>query len=159
MDLKQSAFEPVIDKGIELNSLEDPVVLSFMKLGRNAAEHRDIEISTCIGDIYKIINMLHDYAHLLSEAVSQWNLKGWQKAMYELHAEQSLKIADKYAAAIGYDYDKALETCRKRSSRKKQDDGVGEDALVHVVRGSPQKKDKQKPGQPGDAKKETEEPK
>ena len=41
------------------------------------------------------------------------------------------EIADKYQAAIGYDYDKALEKCRKKQAKKKDTEAsdVGGEAL------------------------------
>lgn len=117
MELNREMFEPAIEEVLEINDLEVEVVLSFLtEKGRR-------QIQTCPGDIYKIVNMLMDYARML---------EGFHRATYELHAEQCRTIAKKYAAGIGYDYEKAVARCRKR--REKRDDGVGEDALVLAMR-------------------------
>lgn len=126
MELNREMFEPVIEEVLEVNDLEAEVVLSFL------TEKGERQIRTCPGDIYKIVNMLMDYARMLEMAVEQWELKGFHQATYELHAEQCRKIAQKYSKGIGYDYEKAVEKCRKQ--KEKRDDGVGEDALVLAMR-------------------------
>jgi len=90
--------------------------------------------------------MLYDYARLLELAVEQWDLQGFHKATYEIHAENCRRIAKKYADAIGYDYEKAIEKCRKKASRPKREEDIGEDALVLMQRrGAERKKEKPKP--------------
>lgn len=129
-------FELVIEEVLEVNDLEAEVVLSFL------TEKGQRQIRTCPGDIYKIVNMLMDYARMLEMAVEQWGLKGFHGATYKLHTERCREIAQKYAAGIGYDYEKAVERCRKR--KEKRDDGVGEEALVLALRkrsGAPEGKD------------------
>lgn len=128
MELSRELFEPVIDEALEMNDLEAEMVLSFLtEKGRKT-------IPTCPGDIYKIVNMLMDYARLLEMAVEQWGLQGFHRATYELHAEKCRQIAQKYAQGIGYDYEKAMEKCRNWQGKKRRDDGVGEDALVLALR-------------------------
>lgn len=126
MELNREMFEPAIEEVLEINDLEVEVVLSFL------TEKGQRQIQTCPGDIYKIVNMLMDYARMLEMAVEQWGLEGFHRATYELHAEQCRTIAQKYSKGISYDYEKAVERCRKR--REKRDDGVGEDALVLAMR-------------------------
>lgn len=128
MELSREMFEPVIDEALEMNDLEAEMVLSFLtEKGRKT-------IPTCPGDIYKIVNMLMDYARLLEMAVEQWGLQGFHRATYELHAEKCRQIAQKYAQGIGYDYQKAVKKCRKWQGKKRRDDGVGEDALVLALK-------------------------
>lgn len=108
MELSREMFEPVIDEALEMNDLDAEMVLSFLtEKGRKT-------ITTCPGDVYKIVNMLMDYAQLLEMAVEQWGIQGFHRATYELHAEKCRQIAQKYAQGIGYDYQKAVEKCRKR---------------------------------------------
>lgn len=128
MELSRELFEPVIDETLEMNDLDAEMVLSFL------TEKGQETIATCPGDIYKIINMLMDYARLLEIVVEQWGLQGFHRATYELHAEKCRQIAQKYAQGIGYDYQKAVEKCRKWQGKKRRDDGVGEDALVLALR-------------------------
>lgn len=128
MELSRELFEPVIDEALEMNDLEAEVVLSFLtEKGRKT-------IPTCPGDVYKIVNMLMDYARLLEIVVEQWGLQGFHRATYEVHAEKCRQIAQKYAQGIGYDYEKAMEKCQKRQGKKCRDDGVGEDALVLTLK-------------------------
>ena len=85
------------------------------------------------GEITKAVNALMDYARLLELACTQWNLTGYHKAVYELHAENLRKIAGKMQDGIGYNYEALLRKCEKRKMRKGNDD-VGEDALVLTVK-------------------------
>ena len=57
-------------------------------------------------------------------------LTGFHRALYEYHAEKMREIAGKFQAGIGYDYDAAMEKCRRKKKRKKKEDDFGEDALV-----------------------------
>lgn len=66
--LNREMFEPAIEEVLEINDLETEVVLSFL------TEKGQRQIRTCPGDIYKIVNMLHDYARILEMAVEQWGL-------------------------------------------------------------------------------------
>ena len=78
-------------------------------------------------------NQDHDGRPLCNResAVSAWELAGYHKAAYEIHAERCRKISRKYADAMGYDYDKALERCRRRRAR---DGDTGMDGLEALVR-------------------------
>jgi len=146
MELKRETFEPNTNRTIEMNDLEDSVILSFMAPGKADKRWSPCKIETCLGDIYKIVNMLYDYARLLELGIEQWDLQGFHKATYEIHAEKCRKIAKKYSDAIGYDYEKAVEKCRKKASRPKREDDIGEDALVLAQRkGSVRRKGKPKP--------------
>lgn len=124
--LGEEVMAPIMERPFQLDMLEGDVVLSF--LGKMRPE----TLKVCIGDIYKTVNALMDYARLLELAVKEWNLEGYHRMTYEIHAEEYRKVAQKYADGIGYDYQKALETCKKKQLRR--DEGVGEDALVLSVR-------------------------
>jgi len=146
MELKRETVEPNTNVTIEMNDLDDSVILAFMAPGKADKHWSPCKIETCLGDVYKIVNMLYDYARLLELAVEQWDLQGFHKATYEIHAEKCRKTAKKYADAIGYDYEKAVEKCRKKASRPKRDDDIGEEALVLTQRrGTERKKEKPKP--------------
>lgn len=127
MKLDKSVFEPVFERTIEINDLDDSMVLSCL------TEKGQRAIPTCPGDIYKTVNVLMDYSRLLDLAVEQWGIEGFQKAVYEIHAEQYRALAKKYASGIGYDYEMALKKCQKKMEQQKKDLGMGEDALVLMV--------------------------
>jgi len=143
MNLERAATEPIMDNSVEMNGLDNRVILSFMALDKSGRNSSSCEIRTCLGDVYKIINMLYDYARLMESVIEQWGLQGFHKATYELHAEKCRKIAKKYAEAIGYDYEKALEICRKKANRRRKDDHVGEEALA-IMTQRDKKTDKKK---------------
>lgn len=106
----------------ELYGPEPEVVFSFLN-----KKFEPTEIKTCYGDIIIMINALMDYASILEGAIEDWNLDGYHAASYQYHADRCRKMGQHYAAAIGYDYEKTLENCKKR--RKKEDD-TGEEALA-----------------------------
>lgn len=139
MELNRDTLEPVIEQTIALNDLDTPVILSFL------TEKGHQQIKTCPGDIYKTVNALMDYSRLLELAIEQWDLQGFHKATYEIHAEQYRAIAGKYAAGIGYDYQKAVERCKQKKEKPVRDEGVGEDALVLTARKGYRDKQQKKP--------------
>lgn len=51
------------------------------------------------------------------------------RVTYEYHAEKLRAIAKKYQAGIHYNYDAAVEKCRKKQAKKQRDDDPGGDAL------------------------------
>ncbi len=114
-------FEPTISRSITLEQFATKAVLHVHDVG---CTH---EIETCYGDIYKIVNALMDYAKMLEEVCNEWDLQGYHRAVYELHAENLRTIAKKYQAGIGYDYDKAMKRCQ--ANKTKADDGIGGEAL------------------------------
>lgn len=124
--LGEEVMAPVMEQPFQMDLLGESVVISF--LGKKRTE----TLTVCMGDIYKTVNALMDYARLLELAVKEWNLEGYHRMTYEIHAEEYRKVAQKFADGIGYDYQKALETCKKKQSRR--DEGVGEEALVLTVR-------------------------
>ncbi len=67
---------------------------------------------------------------------------------YEYHAEKLRKIADKLQAGIGYDYDKAVERCKKKRAKKSHSSDVGEDALLLTVRAANKSADNKKEAEP-----------
>lgn len=85
---------------------------------------------------------------LLESVCDQWELTGFHRATYEYHAEKLRKIADKLQAGIGYDYDKAVERCKKKRARKSHSNDVGEDALLLTVRAAGKSADNEKEAAP-----------
>ena len=92
--------------------------------------HGDREFKTCYGDICKIVDALRDYSRLLKMVCKTWNLQGFHRAKYEFYADKLREIADKFQDGIGYDYDAALERCRKKQGKKPRDEDVGGEALA-----------------------------
>lgn len=94
----------------------------------------DYAVSCSYGDIVLIICMLHDYVKVLDEIKNddiQW------KTYYR---ERFIKMADRLSEQIEYDYDAALERCRKKLGKKEDSDDIGEDAMVLAVKRSAGKK-------------------
>ena len=121
--------EPVLAHPIEMEAyLKQELTLSYVDLD---GSH---ELQTCYGDILKTINALMDYTRMLDLVCEQWNLTGFHRATYEYQAGKLREIAEKFQAAIGYDYAAAVEKCRKKQTKKQRSDDVGEDALTLAVR-------------------------
>ena len=125
IELPKGLYEPVLRQPMELDFLlGQELSLCFHDLDGSHV------FKTCYGDICKAVNALRDYARLLEMACEQWDLTGFHRALYEYHAEKMREIAGKFQAGIGYDYDAAMEKCRRKKKRKKKEDDFGEDALV-----------------------------
>ena len=130
-------FEPSITPTVELTELdgmEPGAILCFTDVGKSGHPSEDKEFRTCYGDLYVIVNALRDYANLLDSVIVEWELTGFHAATYELHAARCRKIAGKYAAAIGYDYDKAMERCERRRTKGERDSDTGMDGLEDFIR-------------------------
>lgn len=74
------------------------------------------------GDLILIICMIHEYIKMLDETrdTIQWQC---------YYRDRFIRMADHFADQIGYDYDKAMERCRKNLSKKESDSDIGGDAL------------------------------
>ncbi len=128
-ELKREIFEPIMNRPVKMEELlKQELIFSYIDLD---GSH---ELKTCYGDILKTINALMDYTRMLRMVCDQWNLQGFHRATYEYHADKLQEIARKYPAAIGYDYDAAVEKCRKKQERKQCQDDIGEDAMTLAVR-------------------------
>ena len=129
----QEQFQPILERSMALDGLlpADEICLAFKDIKKG-----DMEIKTCYGDIYKIVNAMRDYSRLLLLTCDAWELTGFHRALSEYHAQKAREIADKYQAAIGYDYDKALEKCRKKKTKNKdgRDSDIGGEALELLLR-------------------------
>lgn len=75
------------------------------------------------GDIVLLIVMIHDYIRMLDETrdTIQWQC---------YYRDRFIRMADHFADQIDYDYDKAMERCRKNLSKKESDSDIGGDALA-----------------------------
>ena len=87
----------------------------------------DYVVSCSYGDIVLIICMLRDYVKMLDEIRSdiQWEC---------YYREKFMKMADRLSEQIGYDYDAAVEKCRKKLDQKERAGDVGEDAIALAVK-------------------------
>lgn len=82
-ELPRERFEPVISRPIDLESLsEKELALCFLDMGAQQ------KLNTCYGDLYKVINALMDYAHLLEMVCDQWDLQAFHRATYAYHADK-----------------------------------------------------------------------
>ena len=102
----QESFQPILERSMALDGLLPTEEDGLAVKPSNTAE---MKILTCYGDIYKIVNAMRDYSRLLLLTCDAWELTGFHRALYEYHAQKASEIADKYQAAIGNDYFKALE--------------------------------------------------
>lgn len=124
LDLPREEYEPVVSQPVELGFLGTEISLCVFGI------HGDREVKTCYGDVCKVVDALRDYSRLLKMVCKTWNLQGFHHAKYEFYADKLREIADKFQDGIGYDYDAALERCRKKQGKKQRNDDVGGEALA-----------------------------
>ena len=92
----------------------------------NLKLHCDYVVSCSYGDIVLIICMLHDYVKILDEIKDdiQW------EAYYR---KKFIAMAERLAAQIDYDYDAAVEKCRKKQEKEEGHSDIGEEAMALAV--------------------------
>lgn len=103
----------------------------------------DYVVSCSYGDIVLIICMLRDYVRMLDEVRSdiQWEV---------YYREKFLKMADRLSEQIEYDYDAAVEKCKKKLGQEEKSNDVGEEAMALALKyGSGRKKESKKEVQNG----------
>lgn len=117
--------------GLEAESKE--TVLEFLRRGRKG--FYPSAIRTCEGDLFLICDALEDYANICEQYIERERdkLTAYQVGAIECRIERYRYIAGKYAAAIGYDREKAMARCAKRRAAEGRE-GVGEEALSALVR-------------------------
>lgn len=68
LNLPREEYELVVSRPAELEFMDAEIILSVFDI------HGDHEIKTCYGDIYKIVNALWDYSHLLTMVCGTWDI-------------------------------------------------------------------------------------
>ncbi len=91
----------------------------------NIKEMCDYTVSCPYGDMVLIICMLKDYLRMLAEK---------EGVEWDYYKVRFAKMADRLSMQIGYDYDKALEKCRKKMNVGESSSDVGEDAMTLAVK-------------------------
>lgn len=85
----------------------------------------DYKVSCSYGDIVFIICILKDYLKLLEEK---------EGVMWDYYKENFSKLADKLSVQIEYNYDKELEKCKKKMSKKVSDNDIGGEAMALAIK-------------------------
>lgn len=134
--LPRNKFEPVLSRPIKMDLLATELVTCF----HDSDGHH--KFRTCYGDIYKVVNALMDYSKLLEMVCDEWDLRGYQRGVYEYHAVKLRAIAKRYQEAIGYDYEAAVAKCEAKKKRHRKADDIGGDALELAVKKGTQKSKK-----------------
>lgn len=117
-----------IEKGMSKDEMKQVMI----EKAKNMKLLCDYVVSCSYGDIVLIICMLHDYVKMMDKIKDDDIL--W-KAYYR---NRFVTMADRLAGQIDYDYDVAVEKCRKKQENRYSD--VGEDAMVLAVRSGGTKK-------------------
>ena len=98
----------------------------------------DYVVSCSHGDIVLIICMLHDYIKMLDELKGDGDI-----AWTSYYRKKFQNMADRLAEQIEYDYDAALEKCKKKWEKQEKENDIGEEALVLAMkRGTGKKQEK-----------------
>ena len=123
------SFLREIEKGMSKEEMKQVMIEKAINLKLLC----DYVVNCSYGDIVLIICMLHDYVKMLDEIRDdiQW------KAYYR---KKFIAMADRLAAQIDYDYDAAVEKCRKKQEKEDRYNDVGEEAMALAVKHSSQKK-------------------
>ena len=88
----------------------------------------DYAVSCSYGDIVLIICMLYDYVKMLDEVMGD-NVE--YQAYYR---KKFLDMAERLSGQIEYDYDKAVEKCRKKRLKETRGNDIGEDGLSQLIK-------------------------
>lgn len=113
-----------VDKGISKEKDKQVMIEKAINLRLMC----DYAVSCSYGDIVLIICMLHDYVKTLDESM------GDDIQYQAYYRDKFIKIADKLAEQIEYDYDKAVEKCRKKQLKEERDSDIGEDGLSQLAK-------------------------
>lgn len=82
----------------------------------------DYTVRCSYRDVVFMICILHDYIKQIEE-------KHGDELVWGYYSKQFLKLADRLAAQIEYDYEKALKKCNKNLDKQDSQSSVGADAL------------------------------
>lgn len=85
------------------------------------------------GDLIKICNVLHDYTNLSGTYIEEYKDdidKAVTVANYAIYADRLKRIQTKIEDVLGYSTAKAIEKCRKKAFKNKDNGDIGEDALI-----------------------------
>lgn len=97
---------------------------------------QDICFNMCLGDLYKIANVLFDYEGILQEMSNIFpeEYSGGSSMINEVYADQLRKIRSKIEKEIGYSVEEAIVKCEKKKKNPKKSDDIGEDAFTLAVK-------------------------
>lgn len=84
----------------------------------------DYAVSCSYGDIVLIICMLHDYIKTLDK------IRGDDIQYQAYYRKKFESMADRLAEQIEYDYEAAVEKCKKKLQKQEKESDIGEDALI-----------------------------
>lgn len=85
-------------------------------------------VSCSYGDVVLIICMLHDYIKTLDK------LKGDDIQYKAYYRKKFESMANRLAEQIEYDYDAAVEKCKKKLLKQERENDIGEEALTLALR-------------------------
>lgn len=93
----------------------------------NLRQMCDYVVSCSYGDIVLIICMLRDYIRMLDETRAD---DLWYQSYYR---KKFVDLSKRLAEQVGYDYDKAVEKCKKKQQKRESSSDIGEDGLAQLI--------------------------
>lgn len=96
----------------------------------------DYVVSCSYGDVVLIICMMHDYIKMLDE------IKGDDIQWQAYYRKKFSNMADRLAEQIEYDYDAAVEKCRKKQEKQEKESDIGGEAFELALKKSKAQKSK-----------------
>lgn len=133
-----------MDRKEQVKTLLETLNRAEKEIGKEAAKQVMIEnainlrlmcdyvVSCSYGDIVLIICMIHDYIKMLDE------IKTNDIEYQAYYRKVFLRMAERLAGQIHYDYDAAVEKCKKKLEKAESSDDVGEEAMALTVKRSVQ---------------------
>lgn len=88
----------------------------------------DYVVSCSYRDIILMICMLRDYVKMLDE------YKENDIVYQAYYRKKFMEIADRLSEQIGYDYDAAVEKCKKKLQKEETSSDIGEEAVALTVK-------------------------
>lgn len=123
-----------IEQDRELSRKEKQLVM--IEGAINLKQMCDYVVTCSRGDIVLIICMLNDYVKMLDEMRNTFQWKAYYRGKF-------VKLADRLSKQIHYDYDTAMEKCRKNQDREVKTRDIGSDG-VSLAAGWKKKEEKGK---------------
>lgn len=121
-------MENTIQMSVQIPEGEGTVDIEYYDLS-----NPELHLAMCLGDLYKIANVLWDYENILRATKSIFpDLE--TTLIQDIYADQLHKIREKIEKALDYNVENAHVKCVRKNLKKEKDEGIGEEAMVLAVR-------------------------
>lgn len=139
-------MENTIDMSVNVSD-DTPADIKYYSVSRGSMG-KDLCFNLCIGDLYKIANVLYDYEGILRDISNLFpeDVASGSSMMNEVYADQLRKVRGKIEKELNYSVEEAIIKCEKKRKRAPSNSDVGADAFTLAVKyaaqNAPKKKEK-----------------